>query len=390
VNAIARRSALVAAEVALVVAAVALGISGFRAVLDTTEGTAIDPELDPTSPGYEAFAEPSPAIAVLGRDGDGVLRWAAALALRSTEGGGGAVFLVPVDALVPDFAFELETVAEIDALGGADGSRQAVSDVLGLGIAEVVEVDPARVAELVRPVAPLTVTNPDGADGFPAGSLELEADDVSAFLLATEEGESDLTRMARHEAFWRSWIDAVAGSSDPDVVPGERQRGIGRFVRGLAAGAVTIDVPPVTPETTADGTVAFRVEQVATIDLMEERVPFPAGPRLRTRPHVRVLDGVGADGLAVAAARDVVLAGGQVVVVGNSDTFDRDAATRVVYLDPIMAVAATTIADDLGVVAELGGGPDPDDAVDITVVAGSDLLAAYGLVPRTTNGENPG
>ncbi|HET6662614.1 MAG TPA: hypothetical protein VFG94_00070, partial [Acidimicrobiales bacterium] len=181
-NRLARRSALVAAEVALVVAAVALGFLGFRAVLDTTEGAAIDPELDPTAPGYEAFAQTSPTLAVLGRDADGALSWIAALSLATADGEGGAIFLVPAATLVLDFSTDLDTLAQFDAAGGAERTGELLANTLGMAMGEVVELDPARVAELARPVAPLTVANPDAADGFPAGELVLAADDIGPFL----------------------------------------------------------------------------------------------------------------------------------------------------------------------------------------------------------------
>ena len=203
-------------------------------------------------------------------------------------------------------------------------------------------------------------------------------------------GESDLTRLARHEAFWRAWLAAVAASTDPDVVPGENASGLGRFVRGLAAGPVTIDVPPVVPEPGPDGSSRFRREPFGTIDLAEARIPFPVASRPGARPRVRVLDGVGADGLALHAARDVVGAGGQVVVVGNADRFDA-AVTRVVYFEEGVAPGAEAIAAALGVTAERRTGPNPDDRVDVSVVAGADLAAAYGLSARpTTTGDDAG
>jgi hypothetical protein len=99
---------------------------------------------------------------------------------------------------------------------------------------------------------------------------------------------------------------------------------------------------------------------------------------------VRVLDGAGVPGLSLRAARDAVSAGAQVVLIGNADRFDAS-ATKVVYFDPAFAAAADTIAEEFGVTATQQTGPNPDDRVDISVVAGRDLLPAYGLsVPTTT------
>ena len=144
-----------------------------------------------------------------------------------------------------------------------------------------------------------------------------------------------------------------------------------------------IDVPPVVPEPAADGSSQFRREPFATIDLAEARIPFPVASRPGARPRVRVLDGVGADGLSLHAARDVVAAGGQVVVIGNADRFDAT-ETRVVYFEEHVAPAAEAIAAALSVRAERLTGPNPDDRVDVSVVAGADLAGAYGLAARTT------
>lgn len=385
-----RRAGLVAANLALLAAVAVLAYTGFAAVFDTTDGRVIDPELDPDAPGYEAFVESTPTLGVLGRDGDGALSWVAVLALSGPQERGGSVLLVPAGTLAPAFDFDLDTLREVDAADGPEATAQAVADVIGAAVGEVVEVDPARLAELVRPVAPFTVANPDAADGFPAGDVAVDPDTAAPFLIAGEAGESDLTRLARHEAFWRAWLGAVAASTDPDAVPGETGAGIGRFVRGLAAGEVAFDVPPVRAEVTPDGATEYRSDPFGSYDVTENLIPFPAAARPGNRPRVRVLDGVGADGLALRAAREVVAGGGQIVVVGNTDRFEPSAATRVVYFEPAVADQADAIADELGVVAEQLGGPNPDDGVDVTVVAGADLLAAYGLTPRATIGDDPG
>jgi LytR cell envelope-related transcriptional attenuator len=189
---------------------------------------------------------------------------------------------------------------------------------------------------------------------------------------------------------WRTWIAAIAASTDADVVPGERTSGIGRFLGGVAAGAVTYDVPPLLEAPRPDGSMTFVADAQATFDLFEERVPFPAAARIGGRVRVSVLDGVGAEGLAAAAGRDVVRAGGQVVVVGNADRFD-SVGTRVVYFDGALADRVEAFAEQLGVEAELSTDPNPDDRIDAIVVVGSEAAAAYGLPLRsTTNGDDAG
>lgn len=379
----AERAGLIAGQVVLLVLVPLLAWVGFRAVWDTTDGRTVDPELNPDEPGYEAFVESTPVLAVLGRDEAGALSWAAVLALPGSPSGGGALFLVPVSTLVPTLEATEHTLAEVDATGGTEEAGKGIGEIMGVGMTEVVEVTPARLAQLLGPVSPLTVENPDEVGPFDAGELSLTAEEVAPFLEAVASGESDLTRLARHEVLWRAWLAAVASSSDPNVVPGESASGIGRFVRGLATGPVTVDVPPVVPEELADGATVFRRDPFPTMDLSEARIPFPVAARPGARVRVRVLDGAGVPGLSLQAARDAVSAGAQVVLIGNADEFDA-AETRVVYFDPGVADAAQAVADAFGVEAVQQDGPNPDDRIDATVVAGRDLVAAYGLSEPTT------
>lgn len=391
------KATFVLVEVVLLLAIPVLAVRGFDAVLHTTDGRTVDPDLSPTDPGYEAFLEPTPVLAVAGIGDDLQLSWVTVLALGSTEGGGGAVLLVPARTMAPadePGGFPVQTLAARYAAGGLQALRQGTADLLGIAIGDVVDLAPARLGELLAPVSPLTVANPDDVGDFAVGELSLTAEELPGLLEATDVEQSDLTRLARHEAFWRAWIGAVATSTDPNVVPGETTTGLGRFVRGLAAGPTTYDVPPVTEELQLDATTAFIPDEAAVSDLVEDRVPFPAGSRPGSRLRVRVLDGVGADGFTLAVARDVVRAGGQVVVVGNSDAFDAT-ESRVVYFDGALTEQVEALGAELGYRVEQIEGLNPDDRVDVTVVAGADVLATYGLEPRpaaggTTDGDDPG
>lgn len=388
------RPTFVLVEVVLLLAIPVLAYRGFDAVLGTTDGQAVDPELDPTDPGYEAFLEPTPLLLVLGLDEDGALSWSSLLALGGADLGG-AIVMVPTSLVVPaEPVFELPQATLVDRYAqiGAEGVRHGAARTLGIGIETAIEIGPDRMAELVGPAAPLALRNLDRVEGFEAGDLTLQASEVVEYLLATDDDESELTRLTRQEAVWEAWLERVAASTDPDVVPGERLTGIGRFVRGLAAGVHTTSTPPVDeapdpldPEAgalVADGTVT---------DFVEELVPFPVAWSPGERLKVRVLDGVGADGLQLAMARDVVRAGGQVVLVGNSDAFDAT-ESRLVFFDGALTERAEVMGAELGIPVEQLDGLNPDDRVDITVVAGRDRLATYGLTARTTNdgGGTPG
>jgi hypothetical protein len=267
---------------------------------------------------------------------------------------------------------------------------QAVADLLGVGFDDVAVVDATHLAELLAPVSPLTLTLADPVPGFETGPQALDAGRVVELLGARGSSESDLARMARQEDVWRAWLAAVAASTNPDVVPGERSAGIGRYLRGLAAGEATIDLLPVDPSTDpATGEERFTPDDDAIESLIDERVPFPVGSHPGARAHVRVLDGVGADGLALRAAGIAVTGGAQIVVVGNADRFGIETSS-ISYFDGGFADDAAAIGEALGIDdVHREEGPNPNDLVDVTVVVGKDLAAAYGLTART-GGANAG
>lgn len=393
-----RVAAFVALEVVLVAAIPLLAWVGFRTVLDTTAGTAVDPELDPDEPGYEAFLEPTPVALAIGVDGDDALSWLAVLALGGPDEQGGSVLLLSPSTLLATDApsgrspqSPAATLAGVWAEGRERALTLAVADLLGAGIDDHAVVDPERLAVLVAPVAPLDVTLADDLPGFEPGDVRLDADEVAELVQLRAQGESDVARLVRQEEVWRAWLGAIASAEDPNAVPGETTTGLGRFIRGVAAGRAVVDSAPVVAEIVEvavvddEGAETGEVEEVEVLaadvealrNLVEERVPFPIAPRPGMRPRVRVLDGTGTPGLSVRVARDVVRAGGQVTVVGNADRFDLD-VSRVVYFDSRLADEAAAVGAALGIDAvQQADGPNPDDLVDVTVVVGTDLAPAY-------------
>jgi hypothetical protein len=361
-------------ELALLAAIPVLAWIGFRTVLDTTAGEAVDPELDPAEPGYEAFLEPTPVSLMLGVDDAGALSWVAAVGLSGSDEQGGALLMIPPGTVTAAGRLGEVPLAAAWDEGGQELVASAVADLLGAGFDDVIVLDPARLAELVAPAGPLTIRLSDDVGRFEAGEVQLDGPAVAELLQARGEEENDLNRMGRHEQVWRAWLAAIAASDDPDVVPGEAASGPGRYLRGLAAGPSSVELIPVTN----DGD-RFEPDIEATRDLVAERVPFPIAARPGARPRVRVLDGVGVEGLALQAARDAVRAGGQVTVIGNADRFDAD-ESRIVYFDPAVAAAAEDVAEAFGIDdVQRSQGPNPNDLVDLTVVVGQDLAAAYGL-----------
>lgn len=353
---------------AALVAAGGLTYVGVKTVRESRAGKSVATVTDPTLPGFEAFLEPTPTLLVLHSSGKTLLS-AAVLALNSGDAGGSVLLVPPATQLGDgDGAFTLGTVA---ALGGStDAIVPGLQDLLGIGLSEVVVVDDARWAELLAPVAPLALDNPDAVGDFPAGSLSLAPEQVGPYLEARGEGESDLARLFRQQLFFESWADAVAASTDPGAVPGEVDSGIGRFVRGLAAGPRRVATLPVDETPLAEGT-RLDVDRDALTELLPTLVPFPTASRPGGRTRVRLLDGTGDAQHVLTAAPLIVPAGSEIVVVGNADRFDYD-TTEIRYHDPVLKGAAEELQ------AALGAGRVVDDArqtdaFDVTIVLGPDV-----------------
>jgi hypothetical protein len=345
-----------------------LAMVGIKTVRESRAGKVVATVTDPSAPGFEAFLEPTPTLALLHRDGK-ELRSIAVLALRPGDAGGSALLVSP--SLRSNQGTDAVSFAALSAFsGGPEMVMPALQTAIRFGVAEVALVDDARWTELVEPVAPLSVDNPSAAGPFPEGPFSLAADQVGAFLSAAEPGERPEAVTRRQRAFYRAWVAAVAASSDPAVIPGEIESGVGRFVRGLAAGSSTIEPVPVAERPVGDA-VRYDVDREAMEALVPDLVPFPTAGSPGTRIRVRLLDGTGDGGHVEAVAPLLVPAGVQIVVVGNADRFDYD-ETQVRYHTPV----ARSAAEDL--VAALGSGravddPRQTDTFDVTIVLGNDL-----------------
>lgn len=358
----------VAALTVAVVAAGALAFVGVQTLRESSAGRRVT-SADPTEPGFEGLLEPTPTLLVVHQQGT-VLTSAAVLALANGDAGG-SVILLPPSVKVGDGpkAVPLSVLA---AFGGTiDDLQGAAEAVTGVGIQEVVVVDDTRWAELVGPVSPLVLQNPDDVGDFDEGPLELPADQVGAWLRASRKNESQLARVYRQQLFWESWVAAVAASSDPAALPGELDTGLGRFVRGLAAGPLTVTTLPVIDEIDEAGGTVYRVDRDALRSVITDLVPFPTGTELAPRTRVRLLDGAGESDHVQSAAPAVVSADATIVVVGNADAFDY-VTTEIRYHQPAQRAAAERLQQALGagtVVEDVR----PIDAFDVTIVLGTDV-----------------
>jgi hypothetical protein len=385
-----RRRLVLAGMATLLAGGVALALVGVNLVRNSTAGRYVEPAAGPGEPGYQAYVVPTPTMALVERGGDGELAGVAVLALESSDDGG-TVILIPAATLTRQAepsgegaTSEPPTIADVYRDAGAAGAVAAVADLLGVAIPEHLEVDDARWASLVAPVAPVELQLPEPVGEWPAGEVSLAAEDVGPFLAAVAEDESEVDRINRQADFWTAWLPLVRDAG-VDALPGEIDVGIGRFVRGLAGGGPSIVPLPGEPSGGDEGAPeVFALHGERVSDLLTRAVPYPASPAPGRRIRVRLLNGTSDGDLTGAAAEALVRGGAEITIAGNALTFD-ETETRILYGSPEQRDQARWLAAAFGgaaveqdaAVAD-GSGTD-DDEIDVTVILGDD---AHDLIGR--------
>ena len=192
---------------------------------------------------------------------------------------------------------------------------------------------------------------------------------MGPFLRARGDGESDLARLVRHEVLWEAWLAQLAGAGE-GAVPGEVGSGLGRFVRGLAAGAHQVRTLPTT-EVVAEGVVS------------STRSTSEPGPRWLCRSSRSPGNRLGASHARPAPRRDGRPRSRPAWPLGwwprtrrswswaTRTRFDY-ATTQIRYHQPEQRVAAERLREDLGA-GEVIEDVRPIDSFDVTIVLGTDL-----------------
>lgn len=377
-----RRIAIGTAFAVLVAAIPALGWAGFQVLLDSRDGRVLNPITDPEAPGYEAIVDPTPTTLVVQTDAEGEPVGLTMLSLGTGEAGGSVVF-IPLDTRLEKALYlTIFTLRDSYTSGGLRMLRSTTADRLGLGFSELNRVNDTTLASLVAPVAPLRLDNPDsvfaGDRSFPAGPTELAAEDVGPFLAATREGETDLARLARHELFWKAWLEAIAASDAPAPIPGETGSGLGKFVGTLAQGPVEYATIPVEEVDGDEGPSTFRVDTEQLNADMASAVPFPVAPAPGERAVIRVLNGVRGGKLPAAVTETLVRGGAQISAIGNARRFGEE-TTRIEYYEAGHREDAEAMREALGA-GEIERRQGVTDSVDVNVVIGADVLDELGAV----------
>ncbi len=371
--------AFVLALVAASIGVYLLARTGWRAILDSTDGQLAEVVTDPSLPGYQAVVTPTPSQLLIQLRANGSLASVMIVGLAGDDLGGTVLF-VPGATVVEVDGGE-RPLATVWQQSGVDGVRAALAQLLDVNFDGVQVLDRDRWAALTEPLAPIDIVAPDtlvseDADGsvvtrFAAGPTSLGASDVGEYLGWTNPGESGLNVLVRQELFWEVWLEEIAASSDPDVVPGEVLTGLGRFVRALAAGPQDFVTLPVDRVVDANGVERFTMVADEVDALVVEMLPFPLPATPGSRTLVRVLNGAGGADLTLGVASQVVAAGGQVTMIGNAASFDVAESTVYVATEELRP-AGVALATALGIEAvELDPAPNP--AIEVTVVIGADF-----------------
>lgn len=354
------------------------------AILDSTDGTVQEVVTDPNAPGYEATVNPSPSHMVLSLDPAGDLSMVTILSLGSNDIGGTVLHIAPETMLSGNPNFD--RIIDAYRLEGADRTRRVVANLIDVNVDEVTVLDQAQWQLLTSPAGSIPVDieaslTELGDDGpvviYPAGNVIVAPADVSSFLGWVNPGEHPIDRSARHEAFWQAWLARITASEDPDIVPGEVESGIGRFVRGIAEATPLIEVPLATPVTMESDVPGTQVDIPGLRLFVAEMIPFPLPASPGDRPTVKLLDGVGGLDLAGVYTPAVVRNRGRVITIGNVTPEFGVEQTSLVYHDRKWEAEAQAIADALGA-TEINFEAEEDVVFDVTIIIGEDQGLALG------------
>jgi hypothetical protein len=316
--------------------------------------------------------EPGPALVVL-VDAAGEVYGVTILA-----GARDAIVHVPPGTMVEVPSLGLTSLRE-SARGGADLLQHSLENLLGIAFDAAVSLDPAGLAAVVEPVGDLTVVVQQAVEErsstgrvtvlVPAGRQTVAPTDVAGLLEPVGDGTS-LERIVRHQAFWQAYLAALG-----EGAPAPGLGAVATAVRSLAGGDVTHQVLPVEAVAGIGGDDELYRVQPDALSTLVERL-FPGASPVAERIRVRILNGVGAPGLAQRVQPLLVEAGGEVTLSGNADRFDYQ-TTQVVYYDDARLDAARAIRDAIGV-GEVVKSLTPLDVVDVTIVVGADFVAEHG------------
>jgi hypothetical protein len=331
--------------------------------------------VDDGSKGATPVSAPKvPPVLVVERGADGDAAWITAV-VPAVNGKGGNLLLVPPGTMAEVPGIGLEPLASTLESGGAERLLFTAENMIGasLGTADVVDAD--GLAQLLAATGPLVVDVPARVeDVFPSGRVavlyeagrnRVEPAEVSRLLTAEGNG-TDLTRLARHQAFWEAWLARI--KQDADVAP---DGAIGKALRAMASGPWRIRTLPVKAAgTLTGGQDIYQVDREELTALVKSMFPG-AGSVAGARPRIQVLNGTGELGLAQRVSEKLIPAGIEVRLTGNANPLGQ-LQTQVIYYDADKRAMAEKVRAALGL-GVLVRNRNSTDVVDVTVIVGKDF-----------------
>lgn len=285
-------------------------------------------------------------VQVTGVDGTAA---ASALVGTTAKTGDAVAVLVP-SRLVVDIAGSGDIAfGEGATLGEPAASADALTDLLGVTVADTWELSRQGLAALVDEVGgvqaavdvDVVATDAKGTETVVvrAGNQRLGGDAAAAYATYLVEGEPEQARLARFDDVLTAMVAALPGDQ-VGIVAALGKLGEGssstldspaladRLVvlrRAVGSSSLVSDVLPVTELDTGGPTVAYGVDAAQATAMMANLFPTtlqrdPGGATLR----VLVENGVGTPGLADKARSKLVAAGFRFVNGGNNSPFTDD------------------------------------------------------------------
>ena len=344
-------------------------------LLDSQSGETLDAVTDPTAPGFEAFVEQTWSMAVATEDNEGNLVNLIIGTVADRELGGGSVLIVPP-------ALNLETdcqqlpcdLRSVYKEGGLNALTLVLIDLFGVSFSEEVLLTSSRWAGLISPVTGVEVdleealieVTTEGTEitHFPEGQISIAGDEVIEFFSFSGDGN----QVDRGKSFWNSWLQELGEAENPLEKLPDLGLNIVDFLAIVTSGEIGLVTFPI-----ADSESSFFPDEERLQTLVVDLFPFPIAAVPGERLTVRLINGTGDFTLDSIARKQIVSAGAEIIVVGNSESFDVQ-ESKVVYRDPMVAEEAEVLGAQLGFPVEFNELISP--VTEVTVVIGADFVPA--------------
>lgn len=362
---------------------VGLGVVGYRSSLRIGGGTS-ERVTDPQAPGYVAEPQATPVDLYALNTDDGALA-GALMVVPDASGKGGTAVPIPPSLVVPEYeGSPPKFITDLYAEGGLEGLQDRMGVGLQFKIGSAESVPAAALAQLaggspitIENVDNLTERSPDGTETvrYPAGELTLQPEEIAGFLAFQGADDPAPNQALRAQAVWEQLFERAKGADLKNLPGGDASEsstspGFGPAIESLVGGDLSYDSVPLAKVPVPDSyLVAWMPDPGSLNDFVARVVPLPRSPAPGVRTPVRLLNGTKADTAVPAAVPLVVSSGGEVILVGNADSFDVS-TTTVEYADEAAATVADAIAKALGVRAT---STDSDlQGAEVNVVLGTD------------------